>query len=77
MSADELRDQTETWVGSEVAHWKQEARKAQAAIERVRAVHESEQYIDDAWPHCLECTKDNADVVPWPCPTLRALDGSS
>lgn len=38
MTTNDLREQTTTWIGDEVEHWKQEARRAQAAIERVRAL---------------------------------------
>ena len=42
--------------------------KAEAAIARVRALHEF-----DGVHSCLGC-RDNA---PWPCDTIRALEGDS
>ena len=41
------------------------------AVQRVRALH-----CCDTWtgqPTCRECTYD--EYAPWPCDTIRALDG--
>lgn len=52
------------------------------AVQRVRALHR--QVIDDSWPtpgHCEECLvageDGDVDYVPYPCPTIRALDGAA
>ena len=49
------------------------AESAQArAIERVRALH----HDWEADPgHCAHCTEGYGNLVPWPCPTVRTLDG--
>ncbi|NUS22704.1 MAG: hypothetical protein HOV92_00550 [Streptomyces sp.] len=44
-----------------------QATPAETAIDRVRALHRNE------CESCAECTHEFA--VPWPCPTIRALDG--
>ena len=42
---------------------------AEAAIVRVRALH------TDEFGSCSHCTR--ADAVPYPCPTIRTLDGEA
>lgn len=42
---------------------------ADAAIARVRALHQQESGL------CAHCTRE--DGVPYPCPTIRAIDGST
>jgi hypothetical protein len=45
-----------------------------AAIERVRALHASVEI--GFGPICDECSSaSDGWIVPYPCPTLRALDG--
>lgn len=44
-----------------------EVGSAEAALARVRALHREE------YGCCEHCTR--ADIVPYPCPTIRALDG--
>lgn len=44
-----------------------QATPAETAIARVRALHRNE------YESCAECT--HVFSVPWPCPTIRALDG--
>lgn len=52
-------------------------RELVAAIDRVRELHRP--VIDDSWRppgHCRECWDEaNRDYMPWPCPTIRALEG--
>ena len=44
-----------------------------SAVERVRALHVRNEHTGDC-EHCSE--RDYPDyAVPWPCPTIRALDG--
>lgn len=43
-----------------------EAADLRAAVSRIRALHTSE------FGSCSHCTR--ADSVPWPCPTIAALD---
>jgi hypothetical protein len=46
------------------------AARAEAALDRVRAVHPQE------GDYCAVCTEDFGRLsAPWPCPTIRALDG--
>lgn len=52
-----------------------------AMEQRVRGLHR--QVIDDSWPTpgcCEECLtgdeQGELDYVPYPCPTIRALDGA-
>ena len=57
--------------------WKARARKAEQRLTAVRELHKP---IPN-WnaPYCAECNlgRDlvNDEVVPWPCPTRRAIDG--
>lgn len=44
------------------------ATPAEAAIDRVRALHQSE------YEACAWCSTNDRHVA-WPCPTIRALDG--
>lgn len=47
---------------------------AQAAIQRVRALHRR----GDSSPWCEHCdVRGDGDPVLWPCPTLRAIDGDT
>ncbi|MFP8960013.1 DUF3846 domain-containing protein [Streptomyces nanhaiensis] len=52
----------------------QTVRDAEAALDRVRALHVRNQNTGDC-EHCSERDYPNY-AVPWPCPTIRALDGS-
>ncbi|MBX9425465.1 hypothetical protein [Streptomyces lateritius] len=48
---------------------------AEAAIAEVRSVHR--QYrsaCDDANDYCAHCNQISGGWIPWPCPTIRALD---
>lgn len=46
---------------------------ARAALDRVRALHRP---FDDRGDRldCQEC-EGTEDSVPWPCPTIQAIDG--
>lgn len=49
----------------------QRAEKAETVIARVRALH----HDWDADPgHCAHCQDGMGTPLPWPCPTIRALD---
>ena len=57
------------------------AARAEAALNRVRALHQP-QHDGSGFPdsqQCSTCSQDGGDgyqyLVPWPCPTIRALDG--
>ena len=54
---------------------REENAKLRAAIERVRALHASVETFRGTI--CDECTSVMPDawIVPYPCPTLRAIDG--
>ena len=43
-----------------------------AKVEAVRALHYAEQH-PRGFAYCVAC--DGDEFVPWPCPTIRALDG--
>jgi hypothetical protein len=51
-----------------------------AAIDRVRALHAPQEYT--IWSgarlqRCTHCRDESGYCVPYPCPTLRALDGEA
>ncbi len=59
-----------------------EAREARRALDRVHTLHQPQ---PDGTGHpdgqqCQTCSKDGGDgyqyLVPWPCPTVRTLDGN-
>jgi hypothetical protein len=51
--------------------WAERARSAEAAIDRVRKLH---QRWDASPADCAHCITGSSDLVPWPCPTIQALD---
>lgn len=53
---------------------RQRADRAEAAIARVRALHG--RWDCDA-NSCASCVDSYGTPVPYPCPTLRALDGTT
>jgi len=63
---------------SRSAHWKARAEKAEAAIRRVRELH-----VEGPHQTCMVCATwktwadGRTDLLgePWPCSTIRALDG--
>lgn len=67
MSADELRAQTTEWVGGQAAHWKQEARKAQDVLARLRRL------CDETEAHC---SANRVDAPPWVSHVRAILDGA-
>lgn len=52
----------------DAAHWRESCRSAEAALDRVRALHREE------YGCCVACM--NEASVPWPCDTIRALNGN-
>ena len=54
-------------------HALDEVERLQAAVERVRALHEP---IAKDIPKCVECKNYAGYHVDHPCPTLRALEGT-
>jgi hypothetical protein len=48
--------------------------KLHAAIDRVRALHDYPFRGDRV---CIVCRTGDATPMPYPCPTLRALDGDA
>lgn len=76
--SEDLHAQTETWVGHVAAYWKQRARTAEAALERVRALHQPMRR--GGLTICAHCSAWNGsrcrgEMKPHPCPTLTALEG--
>ena len=66
----------EDYVGvrEEKAALREENADLRAAIERVRTLHTSVEI--GFGPICNECSSaSDGWIVPYPCPTLRALDG--
>lgn len=54
------------------------ADRAEDAIARVRALHERyRSALTDDFDCCSECNRTANDLVPFPCATLRALDGTA
>jgi hypothetical protein len=53
----------------------------EAAIRRVRDIHEGIDALMNPGPHerlvkvCSGCGTDDGNWQRWPCPTIRALDG--
>jgi len=59
---------------------KAEVESLRAAVERVRQLHPGQ--IMDGEMVCPECSETSVSVhpwtvEPWPCPTVRALDGTA
>jgi hypothetical protein len=49
---------------------------ARAAVARVRALHQQYRFAgDDTSDYCAHCNQLSAAWIPWPCPTVTALDG--
>ncbi|MFK3734044.1 hypothetical protein ACI2LJ_27685 [Streptomyces sp. NPDC088090] len=58
--------------------WRERAQGYQAAIARVRALHEQYRFGgDETTDYCAHCNQISGGWVPYPCPTLRALDGTA
>ncbi|MFE4649309.1 hypothetical protein [Streptomyces sp. NPDC056707] len=72
-------EQGATGMASAAAHlailMAERAEQAEAAIERVRALHHEwkRNETDPSPGYCAHCEKGD-DLLPWPCPTLAALD---
>ncbi|MDG9701702.1 hypothetical protein [Streptomyces sp. DH37] len=50
-------------------------RRDAAALDRVRALHQQYRFAgDDTTDYCAHCNQITGGWVPWPCPTIRALD---
>lgn len=49
-----------------------EVERLRAQIAAVQALHHS-----DEWVECVECSTIGVVGVPWPCSTIRALDGEA
>ena len=67
-----VRDQDAETLRSENEDLRKRADQAEAAVARVRALHKQVTYAGGT-PHCYECCDDV--IYPWPCDTIRALDG--
>lgn len=53
----------------------EDASRALGAVARVLALHE--QYrsaLDDTTDYCAHCNRLSGGWVPWPCPTVRAIN---
>ncbi|MER5715753.1 hypothetical protein [Streptomyces sp. NPDC002132] len=72
-AAEETESQRQLTVAREaLASATTRAARAEAAVARVRALHRDW----DADPgRCAHCQDGMGTPLPWPCPTLRALDG--
>lgn len=71
-----------TGYEAKASHMAEEARKANAAIERVRAIHQPVEAVNyhGGTPHrtqvCSGCGTDDGNWQIYPCPTIRALEVS-
>ncbi len=45
-----------------------------AAEARVRALHQEYAFGDDPQVYCAHCNQISGGWIPWPCPTVQALD---
>ena len=48
-----------------------------AAVARVRALHQEYMFGDDEQVYCAHCNQLSNAWIPWPCPTVKALDGEA
>ncbi|MGW8719651.1 hypothetical protein ACWGNR_10120 [Streptomyces althioticus] len=76
----ERRERQLKTVGGARHAAEQRADRAEAALDRVRALHQP-QHDGSGFPdsqQCSTCSQDGGDgyqyLVPWPCPTIRAID---
>jgi hypothetical protein len=47
-----------------------------AAEARIRGLHQQYRFAgDDTTDYCAHCNQISGGWIPWPCPTIRALDG--
>lgn len=47
-----------------------------AAVARIRGLHQQYRFAgDDTTDYCAHCNQISGGWIPWPCPTIRALDG--
>jgi hypothetical protein len=53
---------------------RERAGNVEDALERVRRLHREVQYPRHDYGCCIECT--NEDPEPYPCKTVRALEGN-
>jgi len=49
-----------------------------AAVARVRALRQQYRFAgDDTTDYCAHCNQISGGWIPWPCPTVQALDGEA
>ncbi|WP_282084063.1 hypothetical protein [Streptomyces tendae] len=52
-----------------------DARADRAAAARVRSLHQQYRFAgDDTTDYCAHCNQISGGWIPWPCPTVQALD---
>ena len=66
------RQERDRRKSAELKTLREENRLLAAKVEAVRALHYAEQH-PRGFAYCVAC--DGDEFVPWPCPTVRALDG--
>ncbi|MGA4942157.1 hypothetical protein [Streptomyces cinereoruber] len=45
---------------------------------RVRALHQQYRFAgDDTTDYCAHCNQISGGWIPWPCPTIAALEGDA
>jgi len=49
--------------------------ETRAAVARVKQLHAEYFFGDDPTAYCAHCNQISAGWVPYPCPTLKALNG--
>jgi len=67
-------------AGTVIDRLREELAVAHAAIDRVAALHAPQEYT--IWSgarlqRCTHCRDESGYCLPYPCPTLRALDGDA
>lgn len=54
----------------------EEAHQALASVARVRGLHMQYRAGSDTTDYCAHCNSLSGQWVPWPCPTIQAVDGT-
>ncbi|MGW0933145.1 hypothetical protein [Streptomyces sp. NPDC002644] len=75
----DTREKRHRWAEEadiEIRALRERAEQAEAALDRVRALHSRFENKYVGYDTCNGCELNNNELVPWPCPTIRELDGT-